>query len=156
MSRHTIAPQYEWSILKEYDYWTLLLFDEPTPFIGKAVVWLAREGGMQRYSQLSVDELQELQQVLKEYEQALAELWQPDHMNYMWLGNLIHEHGGHGHMHVFPRYKEPREFDGVQFVDARYGQFHKPFEKPAFIREQMEKVRDTLREQLGTLVDFAD
>ena len=153
MSRHSIAPEYEWSILKEYKYWTLLLHEKPSPFLGKAVVWLAREGDMQRYSELTLDELKELQIVLKEYEAALERLWKPDHMNSMWLGNLFHEHGGHGHMHVFPRYKTSREFDGVEFVDKRYGQFHKPYEEPTFSREQMEKVRDVIQRELKNIGD---
>ncbi|MBI5470517.1 hypothetical protein HY968_04355 [Candidatus Kaiserbacteria bacterium] len=148
MSRHSIAPEYQWSILKEYEYWTLLLYEKPSPFLGKAVIWLAREGEMQRYSELTLDELKELQIVLKEYEAALERLWKPDHMNYMWLGNLFNEHGGHGHMHVVPRYKNPREFDGVEFVDSRYGKFHKPYDEPIFARAQMEKVRDAIRQEL--------
>jgi diadenosine tetraphosphate (Ap4A) HIT family hydrolase len=148
MSRHNIDSKYEWSILKEYDYWTLLLHEEPSPFIGKAVIWLAREGDMQRYSQLSREELNELHIVLQEYETALETLWQPDHINYMWLGNLFHEHSGHGHMHVFPRFKDPREFDGVQFVDKKYGNFHVPYEVPTFTRTQMELVRDAIKQEL--------
>ena len=103
---------------------------------------------MQRYSELTLEELGELQSVLEEYEVVLQKLWQPDHMNYMWLGNLFHEHGGHGHLHVFPRYKEVREFDGVKFIDTRYGDFHYPYKAPLFSRKQMEKVCDALRKQL--------
>ncbi len=148
MSLHYIAPEFEWSILKEYTYWTLLLAEKPTPFLGKAVVWLAREGEMQRYSSITPYELVELQLVLKAYEGALERLWKPDHMNYMWMGNLFHEHGGHGHMHVFPRYKEPREFAGTKFIDTRWGKFHKPHETPEFSRAQMGLVRDAIREEL--------
>ena len=150
MSRHPIEEKYQWSILKEYEHWTLLLYEKPTPFLGRAVVWLAREGSMQRFSQLSLEELVELKLLLAEYEKALEKLWQPDHMNYEWLGNLFHEHGGHGHMHVLPRYKEPRQFDGVQFIDTRYGKFHYPFENPEFSRKQMQMVCDALRKELAS------
>jgi diadenosine tetraphosphate (Ap4A) HIT family hydrolase len=145
MTRHNIDSRYVWSILKEYKYWTLLLYDKPAPFLGRAVAWLAREGAMQRYSGLQDEELKELGLVLREYEQALQKLWQPDHINYLWLGNLFREHKGHGHMHIIPRYSTPREFDGVQFIDKRYGDFHFPYESPNFSRAQMEKVRDALR-----------
>ena len=148
MSRHKIAPEYEWSILKEYTHWTLLLAETPTPYLGKAIVWLARPGEMQRYSELTIDELTELQKILKEYEGALGRLWKPDHMNYMWMGNLFQEHGGHGHMHVFPRYKEVREFDGVKFIDTRWGKFHKPHDTPEFSRTKMEQVRNAIRKEL--------
>ncbi len=151
MSRHPIAQEYQWSILKEYEYWTLLLYEKPTPFLGRAVVWLARDGDMQRYSELTIAELTELKQVILEYETVLANLWKPDHMNYMWLGNFFHEHAGHGHMHLFPRYKEPREFDGVDFIDTRYGAFHFPYENPQFSRKQMEKVCDVIKEQFKNI-----
>jgi diadenosine tetraphosphate (Ap4A) HIT family hydrolase len=149
MSRHRIEAKYQWSILKEYEYWTLLLYDTPTPFLGRAVIWLAREGDMQRFSSLFPPELAELQQILTEYERALDALLQPDHLNYMWLGNLFHEHGGHGHLHVLPRYKEPREFDGVRFIDANYGKFPTPYKKPVFSRAQLEKVCEMLRKELA-------
>lgn len=148
MSRHPIDEKYQWSILKEYEHWTLLLYEKPTPFLGRAVIWLAREGDMQRLSQLEQAELLELQQILKEYEAALAHLWQPDHINYMWLGNFFHEHAGHGHMHLFPRYKEPRVFDGTTFVDEKYGAFHFPYKTPEFSRAQMELVCNALRKEL--------
>lgn len=148
MSRHAIADAYVWSILKEYDHWTLLLYDKPTPFLGRAVVWLAREGAMQRFSELRIEELKELQFILQEYERALEKLWQPDHMNYLWLGNLFHEHEGHGHMHVIPRYSSSREFSRVTFTDARYGRFHFPYEELDLSKAQMEGIRDVLLDEL--------
>ncbi len=126
---HPIDAKYQWSILKHYPHWTLLLYEKPTPYLGRAVVWLAREGKMQRLSQLTPEELLEAQIIFDEYEAALARLWKPDHMNYMWLGNYFHEHGGHGHWHLLPRYRTPREFDGVTFDDKKWGDFPYPFEK---------------------------
>lgn len=150
MSRHNIDPKYEWSIIKEYDHWTLLLYEKATSHLGRAVVWLAREGEMQRYSQLSTEELVELQRVLKEYELALEALWKPDHMNYMWLGNFFHEHGGHGHMHVLPRYKTPRIVDGVTYEDKKYGGFHYPYEVLGASRGHMERLLGIIRGEMGS------
>jgi diadenosine tetraphosphate (Ap4A) HIT family hydrolase len=66
-------------------------------------------------------------------------------MNYAWLGNLFHEHGGHGHMHVIPRYAVVREFLGAEFKDERYGDNYVPYQKrPLFgiqIREMIELLR---------------
>lgn len=145
MPRHTIEPKYQKTIIKEYEHWTLLLHDNPGPYLGRAVVWLARAGGMQRFSDLAPHESLELTRILKEYEHALHAVWKPDHMNYAWLGNLFHEHGGHGHMHVIPRYAVVREFLGAEFKDERYGDNYVPYQKrPLFgiqIREMIELLR---------------
>jgi diadenosine tetraphosphate (Ap4A) HIT family hydrolase len=124
-----IEPQYRPFILREYNYWTLLL-NERQRYLGRAVLWLARPGNMQRFSLLSHEELSELQLITQEYERALEAVgWMPDHMNYAMLGNFFHEHNGHGHMHLIPRYaprKSPLTFMGVTFNDDRWGQNYTP------------------------------
>jgi diadenosine tetraphosphate (Ap4A) HIT family hydrolase len=82
---------------------------------------------MQKFSGLWAGELVELQQIAQEYEAILEQLgWKPDHMNYAMLGNDFREHTGHGHMHIIPRYKEPREFVKVTFVDDQWGKNYAP------------------------------
>lgn len=129
LERVAIEAQYQPFILKEYNYWTLLL-NEKQRYLGRAVVWLARPGNMQRFSDLYCGELTELQLITQEYERALSDVgWVPDHMNYLMLGNFFHEHSGHGHMHLIPRYaprKSPLVFMGVTFNDDRWGQNYTP------------------------------
>lgn len=118
--------KYQPSVLKEYPFWTLLLHERQR-YLGRAVVWLARAGDMQRFSGLLPEELLKLRDITQEYEAVLDKLgFKPDHMGYSMLGNEMHLHKGHGHMHVVPRYKGPREFKGVTFVDDRWGSNHSP------------------------------
>ena len=149
MPRHLIEEKYRWSILKEYPYWTLLLHEKPGPFLGRGVVWLTRDGTMQRFSSVTPDELSELQLVLKEYECAVEALWKPDHMNYLWLGNFFHEHGGHGHMHVIPRYKETRSFEGLLLKDVQYGNLHSPFEQVEYGHERLLRMHGAILAELN-------
>src|SRR5688572_30681845 len=126
MDRVEIGAKYEPFVLKEYQYWTLLL-NESQRYLGRAVVWLARPGDMQKFSGLWAGELVELQLITREYEAALERVgFKPDHMNSAMLGNEVQVHNGHGHLHLIPRYKEPREFMGVSFVDDRWGKNSAP------------------------------
>ncbi|MGH7174820.1 MAG: HIT family protein [Minisyncoccia bacterium] len=135
-------------ILKEYPLWTLYL-SEKQAYLGRAYAWLTRVGGMQRLSQISPEERTELlERVLPEYEAAIGQLFSPDHMNYSWLGNEFHVHGGHGHMHLVPRYASTREFLGTTFTDERWGKNYAPTPETAYPKELILKIRDALKKNL--------
>lgn len=145
--QRSLNQQYrEWTI-KEYPHWTLLLHDDQR-YLGRAYVWLVREGGMQRFSEITDAENAELRIVMREYEDALQALWEPDFMNYAWLANLISEHSGHGHLHLIPRYKNSRTFAGVEFVDGKWGKNYAPYEtfKPSV--EILTQIRNVLKETI--------
>ena len=136
-------PYVQW-IIKEYQYWTLLLNDDQR-YLGRAYVWLVREGGMQRFSEITDVEYTELRIVMREYESALKELWNPDFMNYAWLANFFSEHGGHGHLHLIPRYQDSRTFAGIDFVDGRWGKNFSPYEALKPSEEILIQLRDALK-----------
>lgn len=143
----SIDPEYVPQIIKEYQYWTLSIHEEQR-YLGRSYVWLVREGGMQRFSEITDEEMAELRIVLKEYEAAMERLWQPDFMNYAWLANLFKEHGGHGHMHLIPRYEKARIFEGVEFVDDKWGKNSMPSTPFETTGEMVFKIRDALKENL--------
>jgi diadenosine tetraphosphate (Ap4A) HIT family hydrolase len=134
-------------IIKEYTYWTLLLNDDQR-YLGRAYVWLVREGGMQRFSEITNEEYAELRVVMREYEVALKRLWAPDFMNYAWLANLISSHGGHGHLHLIPRYKDARSFAGIEFIDGRWGKNFSPSEEFKPSEDVLAQIRDSLKAKL--------
>lgn len=141
-------PHYFQYNVKEYEHWTLRI-EEKQRYLGQAVIWLEREGDMQRLSSLSAPERDELWgKVLPEYEAAMANLWHPDHMNYSWLGNFFGMHSGHGHMHMIPRYASKREFAGEVFEDLQWGKHYKPY--PTALRSEsvVFAVRDALRAEI--------
>lgn len=139
------AEYYEQFNVKKYAHWTLRV-EEGQRYLGQVVVWLERDGDMQRLSSLHEVERNELWDVVfPEYEAAVATLWQPDHMNYAWLGNAFKLHNGHGHMHIIPRYKNPRSFEGVVFEDGRWGENYVPYSNESRPLEVALSVRDALR-----------
>lgn len=144
----SIDPPYIPQIIKEYQYWTLSISDEQR-YLGRSYVWLVREGGMQRFSEVTDEEMAELRVILKEYEAAMQKIWQPDFMNYAWLANLFHEHGGHGHMHLIPRYASSRTFEGLEFTDDRWGKNSMPSTPFSTSEEMVFKVRDALKKELA-------
>lgn len=144
----SLDPQYEQWIVKEYKYWTIVL-NEDQRYLGRCYIWLVREGGMQRFSQISDEENAELRIVMREYEAALQEIWDPDFMNYAWLANLFNEHSGHGHIHLIPRYKESRSFAGVDFIDGRWGKNFTPCEEFRPTQEVLLQIRDGLKNKFA-------
>lgn len=140
---------YEQFVVKEYEHW-LLLIEEKQRYLGQAVAWLKREGDMQRLSSLTEEERTELwNKVLPDYEKTIEKLWQPDHMNYAWLGNYFHLHKGHGHMHLIPRYESSRTFKGREFIDGRWGKNYVPYEKEVLPIEVALSVKDIFVSELN-------
>ncbi|MBI2610743.1 hypothetical protein HYW60_02285 [Candidatus Kaiserbacteria bacterium] len=145
MSKYrSLDEQYIQFIVKEYKHWTLLLHDDQR-YLGRAYAWLVREGNMQRLSGVKDDEMTELRILMREYEGMLRKLSQPDFMNYSWLANMFQQHGGHGHMHLIPRYEESRTFAGIEFVDQRWGKNPLPSEEFKLPEEILFQLRDTIR-----------
>ncbi|OGG45673.1 hypothetical protein A2673_03915 [Candidatus Kaiserbacteria bacterium RIFCSPHIGHO2_01_FULL_50_13] len=143
---------YERWKLYESEYWILYLRADDQRYLGRAYAWLKREGKMQLFSGLSIDELADLRAVLKKYEGAVARLWKPalmpEHFNYLWLGNEIDKHGGHGHMHIVPRYSIRRMFAGVTFVDENWKGNYTPHNRVQLTKKTLKQLVDRLRREL--------
>lgn len=118
---------FKWLEFFNATYWSLRVHEDQSYF-GRAVFWLRRPGTMQRIHECTASEFEELRVLLKRYERVLEKLSQPKHMNYAWLGNYFQEHGGHGHMHVIPRYNSSDivKWRTLVFTDTRWGRDYKP------------------------------
>ncbi|MDP3646126.1 MAG: hypothetical protein Q8R25_03490, partial [bacterium] len=122
-----------------------LLLNESQRYLGRSYVWLKRPGEMQRLSELADNEKLELFVIMREYEMALERLWQPNHMNYAWLGNDTDIHDGHGHMHMIPRYRKLRVFAHLVYIDENWKKNYVPYEPHKPTEEVLFKIRDALR-----------
>lgn len=140
--------KYEKFKIKEYPHWILCLHDNQY-YLGRAYAWLKRPGEMQDFADLTVRELRELHgSVLPEYKAALASLWKPNLMNYAWLGNHMHIHKGHGHMHIIPRYAYKKAVGDREFRDKRWGKNYAPSPKLKLSEETLILIRDALRNEI--------
>ncbi len=107
----------EWKIgeLKVYEHWFSAVSTRQHT-LGSCVI-KARRQGLEKISDLTSEELQELTIVMKEVENALMQCFQPDRFNYLQLGNGVHQL----HFHLIPRYDSSREFAGLSWEDPTFG-----------------------------------
>jgi len=139
---------FDWTVIHNYRLWSLRINVKQANNFCRAMAWLNREGNMRSITLLSKPERDELwDKIVPKYEQVMDGLFHPDRYNYLWAGNLENEHGGHGHLHLVPRYSAPVQFEGVSFVDPTYG---KMYTSPTGGSELdlIIKIRDTLAHQL--------
>lgn len=107
-------PKYKNGDLKEFEHWKLVVsFLQHT--LGSFMIFSKRE--VEKFSDLTVEELVELTKVMKIMENALEKTFKPDRFNYCQLGNVFHNL----HFHGIPRYASPRTFDGKEFIDVKFG-----------------------------------
>ncbi|MCE5317841.1 MAG: hypothetical protein LLG04_10875, partial [Parachlamydia sp.] len=72
-------------ILREYDSW-ILEIDGEQPTLGSSVIRFKRPG-LKKLAALNRDEMQELEEVMRDFEGALQPEFFPDAVHYFLLGN---------------------------------------------------------------------
>ncbi|KKU77761.1 MAG: hypothetical protein UY04_C0052G0006 [Parcubacteria group bacterium GW2011_GWA2_47_7] len=101
--------------IKDYEYWTLSVHPNQG-YLGRCIIWCKRENALD-LADATDDEQKELFVVLGEAREAAQKVFQPDWINYAFLGNETR----HLHGHFLPRYSSPKEFEGVIFTDEKWG-----------------------------------
>jgi len=129
--------------IKDYKYWTLFL-NYNQSYLGRCSLVLKREP-VNFLLDTTQEEREELFVALKEWQDAMAALWQPDWWNYVQLGNTTPQL----HFHLVPRYKEPREFAGEKFVDERWGHNYAPSPKREVSESLKQKIAEVIKEKLA-------
>ncbi|MDO8558327.1 MAG: HIT domain-containing protein [bacterium] len=105
--------------IKDYTYWSIFLHQNQS-YLGRCVVWCNREDALD-LADATPEEQRELFVVLRELGGAIQKAFQPDWLNYAFLGNETR----HLHGHFIPRYAKPKEFEGIFFEDGLYGHNYK-------------------------------
>ena len=98
-------PAYDTHFLAIYGNWMLFL-NKDQRYLGRSYAWWVG-GHVDRMdiSQLPIADMYDLfHGVTRAFSAAVAEAWGATHVNYSWLGNEVDKHGGHGHLHLVPRY----------------------------------------------------
>lgn len=137
--------------IKSYKYWDIYLHENQC-YLGRVFV-LLRDNSL---GDIEVDDFlgiegeirDEFFLIGKEIKKVLKTLFNPDKMNYAALSNVYEKI----HIHFVPRYKEPREFNGVAFHDQRWGKNYAPYDRSFELEEAiLFKIRDTWVSSLETL-----
>lgn len=121
--------------IKDYQYWSISLHPNQG-FLGRCIVWCKRERALD-LTDATPEEQKELFIILKELEKALTDIFQPDLLNYAFLGNEMH----HLHGHVIPRYAQDKKFEEFTFTDKLYGHNYQTDSNFSIPPEVIEKIR---------------
>jgi|SRR3989344_1901040 len=128
-------------IIKEYKFWSLQV-NEDQSYLGRCVIWCKRENA-DDLAEITPGEQEELFKIIKNIKMVLHVAFEPDLINYTFLGNKT----PHVHCHVIPRYKTPRELMGITFTDEKWGSNpYKGEYKSLIFSEVSEEVKQKLRE----------
>lgn len=99
------------NLIKEYKCWKLLIRNK-TKTLGNCVLIIKRD--VRKFSELNSDEFAEFATIVIEVEKALKSAFEYDKINWMMLMMVDPQ----VHFHIFPRYQEPRNFAGIEWVDT--------------------------------------
>ena len=103
--------EYKRTLIREYDYWVVLL--RPAQITFSSLVIACKEEA-ESISTISSFANSEFQIVVKDVEQVLKRLFNYDKINYLALMMV----DKHVHFHVLPRFSESRLFNGIEYFDA--------------------------------------
>ena len=114
-NKNTFLKKVENDILKEYKYWYAIL-DIKQYYLGRIFLYAKRPTATNMIS-LNKNEREELWSILKKIKKIYKKTFNPDILNFAFLGNDVQ----HCHLHIIPRYKTQRIINGVKFKDENYG-----------------------------------
>ena len=128
------------------NHWTIYI-DHLQPRLGQVYIWANRSDAVD-LTEANPPELLELHDLLLKVRKALVVLFNPDLFNYASLGNTVK----HLHVHVIPRYRENRTFEGVTLTDNTFGKHYEvdPVRTELPV-DWIEKVRKAIGEQMNQL-----
>lgn len=136
---------YSQQVIKDYKHWQLQIHSNQG-YLGRCVFWCKRENALD-LTDATIEEREELFQILKDLKTVLTKIFQPDWFNYAFLGN----EDRHLHGHVIPRYALPREFAGQTFTDERWGHNYQTDKSFVTSPELLKNIEETIREELSHL-----
>ena len=130
-------------MIKSFNFWNLYLHDNQC-YLGRLVVVHKNETPTDLFD-LGQNELQELYLIVNQSKRALKALFSPDRMNYASLGNVYPIL----HVHIIPRYKNPRVYGEICFTDKNWGKNYAPYDKEFRIPNHLlDQLKEDIRREL--------
>ncbi len=134
----------DYDLLKimSYKYWDICLHENQC-YLGRMFIQLRDDQGVEDFLAIEGEVRDEFFIIGKKVKAALNNLFYPDKMNYAALSNISSKI----HVHVIPRYATERIFQGITFLDARWGKNYAPYDLSFHIDESiLFAIRDRLKE----------
>jgi diadenosine tetraphosphate (Ap4A) HIT family hydrolase len=125
-------------LIQEGTFWRLVL-NWNQDRLGQ--VFLALRRHIELPTEVTIEEWNELREMLRDAIARERAAFSPDHFNVMFLGNEVR----HLHLHIFPRYAGPRQAAGVVFSDPAWPDHYGLEPGPQLTGDQLEEVADLLR-----------
>ena len=107
------------NLVKGYKHWEIYVH-ENQGYLGRCVVWCKRDNALDLVDATS-EEYIELFLILHNLKEASKSIFQPDWLNYSFLGNETR----HLHGHFIPRYAKTKTFMETKFEDKLFGKNYK-------------------------------
>jgi diadenosine tetraphosphate (Ap4A) HIT family hydrolase len=137
------AGEYEQFRIKNYEHFAVFLHKNQY-YLGRCYIYLHRSNILDLHDMLPAEQ-KEFFHVGHDLKHALKRAFDPDKFNDASLGNE-HEHL---HIHIIPRYRSPRNFDGVKFTDENWGKNYVPYNKDFEVSlETLLKIKDRIGSEL--------
>jgi diadenosine tetraphosphate (Ap4A) HIT family hydrolase len=137
-----MAKDFSKNLIKDYKYWSVYAH-ENQGYLGRCVVWCKRKNTVDLADATQVEQ-RELFLILKDLQQACRRCFNPDWLNYAFLGNKSR----HLHGHFVPRYAGPKNFEGVVFEDKLYGHNYRTDHSFVTPEEVLQKIKQIYIEAL--------
>ena len=129
--------------IQKFENWSLFLHENQY-YLGRSYLWAHREEDFDIF-EMNSKEKDEFFDIGKKVKRAILECFNPDRFNY---ANLQNE-ANHLHLHIIPRYKTQRLFDGLLFSDENYGKNYAPYDKNFKVNDGiLFKIRDEIKSKL--------
>jgi diadenosine tetraphosphate (Ap4A) HIT family hydrolase len=119
--------------IKEFNRWELYLHENQC-YLGRTFL-LAKDITALDFAEMSIGERNDFFAIATELKEILGELFSPDKFNYAALGNVFKRL----HVHIIPRYKTPRVFEGITFIDHQWGKNYAPYDKSFLINSDVQE-----------------
>lgn len=137
--------EYERWKISTFTYWAVYLHAEHPNYLGRLYIWLLRDEA--DLMDVTLEEREELFLIGSRLKMALRKLFQVDCFNWAALGNST----PHCHVHVIPRYKTKRVYQGEVFCDYQWGKNYAPYDIKFAVPERvLETMRDEIALELAT------
>lgn len=129
-------------LVKDYTYWSVYIYKNQG-YLGRCIVWCKRADASDLTDATSAEQA-ELFSILEDLRQAMKKCFNPNWLNYAFLGNETR----HLHGHVIPRYATPQVFEGIKFEDTLYGSNYRTDPNFVVSEEVSQKIKEILAEAL--------